>query len=184
MFDRQQQLVTLLTEVAGSQCFTKGGICLKIHLSLTNAMTEDLKKLGFSEKEARVYLMLLRIGPSVVSSIAARTDLKRVSLYSVLDSLQKRGLVSFDDSKGVRSYIPHDPECLLYAFEKKSAELKFQLDLAKDCIERMQSFSGYKNNDDESDLRVALNDLPKDFLLDLLTKRPRIASQLSYLIAK
>ena len=59
-----------------------------------------------------------------------------------------------------------------------------QLDLAKDCIERMQSFSGYKNNDDESDLRVALNDLPKDFLLDLLTKRPRIASQLSYLIAK
>jgi len=96
---------------------------------------ENLIKLGFNQKEAEVYLMLLRVGPSPVSSLAQRIGLKRASVYSVLDSLMVRGLVSFEQSGNCRRYIPHDPECLLFGLERQNAELRCQMDLAKTCVD-------------------------------------------------
>jgi predicted transcriptional regulator len=98
---------------------------------------DDLKKLGFTDKEAQVYLMLLRIGPSPVSALANRLGLKRVTVYSVLDSLCARGLVTFDQCGNCRRYIPHDPECLLDDLEKEGAELKFRMSLAKSCVSKL-----------------------------------------------
>lgn len=94
-------------------------------------------QLGFSEKEASVYLMLLRVGPSPVSSLARRINMKRVTVYAVLNSLIQRGLVTFEEAGSCRRYIPHDPECLLYGLEKQHAELRFRMGLAKDCIEKL-----------------------------------------------
>ena len=94
-------------------------------------------QLGFSQREAEVYLMLLRIGPSPASSLAQRVGMKRVTVYSVLDSLLARGLVTFEQEGGYRKYIPHDPECLMFGLEKRNAELKFQMNLAKTCIENL-----------------------------------------------
>jgi sugar-specific transcriptional regulator TrmB len=109
---------------------------------------ESLKQLGLTEKEAKVYLMLLRIGPSPVSSLARRTNLKRVTVYSVLDSLMSRGLVSFEKGENGRSYIPHDPECLLYDLEKESSQLNFRIKLAKNCIDQLST--GYNGGELES----------------------------------
>lgn len=94
-------------------------------------------QLGFTENEAKVYLMLIRIGPSPVSSLARRIGMKRVTVYSVLDSLGSRGLVTFEQTDSCRKYIPHDPECLMFGLEKQSAELKYRMSLAKTCIEGM-----------------------------------------------
>lgn len=101
-------------------------------------LIDNLIQLGLSEKEAEVYLMLLRIGPSPASSLARRINVKRVTVYSVLDSLSARGLVTFEENGNCRKYIPHDPECLLYGLEKQNAELKVRIELAKDCIEKLQ----------------------------------------------
>jgi len=101
-------------------------------------IVESLVQLGLTEKEAKMYLMLLRIGPSPVSSLAQRVGMKRVTAYSVLDSLVERGLVTFEQNGSCRRCIPHDPECLLYGLERQSAELKFRKGLAKTCIEGLQ----------------------------------------------
>ncbi len=97
-----------------------------------------LLQLGFSEKEAQVYLMLLRIGPSPASAIARRTGLKRATVYSVLETLANRALVTTEETQRGRKYSPHDPECLLYGLEKEKSELQFKLNLARNCIDELQ----------------------------------------------
>lgn len=104
-------------------------------------MLENLTKLGFSEKEAKIYLILLRNGPALASTLAIRTGLKRVSVYSILDALCSRGVVSYELSELGRRYLPHDPECLLYGLEKERAELQVKLDLAKNCVSSLSEIN-------------------------------------------
>lgn len=100
---------------------------------------ENLIQLGLSDKEARLYLLLLGVGPSQVSSLAKRALMKRVTVYSVLDSLCLRGLVTYEEATVGRRYIAYDPECLLDSLEKEKAELKWRMELAKDCIQKLNS---------------------------------------------
>lgn len=99
-----------------------------------------LVQLGLSEKEASVYMMLLRIGPSPVSTLAKRLSLKRVTTYAVLDSLCKKAYVRYTKREKCRIYIPSDPSCLLESVERKSQNLKYQLKLARECVTKLQSF--------------------------------------------
>lgn len=105
-------------------------------------LMQNLIKLGLNEKEAILYLGLLRLGPSPVSVLAQRVQIKRVSLYPILDSLCDRGLITFQETAKGRRYIPHDPECLLYGLEKENAELKSKMRLAEDCVRQAQAVPG------------------------------------------
>ena len=107
-------------------------------------MLENLTKLGFTEKEAKVYLILLRNGPALASTLALRAGLKRVSMYSILESLTARGIVSYENTPLGRRYLPHDPECLLYPIERERAELQVKWDLAKNCIDSLATLTVQK----------------------------------------
>ncbi len=102
---------------------------------------ESLMQLGFTEKEAMVYLILLRIGPSPASVVANRLDIKRATAYAVLNSLCQRGIVSFEEMNNGRRFIPHDPECILYNLERQESDLKFRMQVAKNCVEKLQNNS-------------------------------------------
>lgn len=104
-------------------------------------MFHQLTQLGLTEKEATLYMTMLRIGPSPVSTLAKRSNIKRVSLYSILNSLCERGLITFEQSKMGRRYIPYDPESLLYNLERESAQIKFRMQVAKDCIQELANMS-------------------------------------------
>ena len=105
-----------------------------LNRNFRTAMLENLTKLGFTEKEAKVYLVLLRHGPALASTLACRTGLKRVSVYGVLDALHAKGLISFENTQNGRRYLPHDPECILYDLEQAKAELQIKWELARDCV--------------------------------------------------
>ena len=53
-----------------------------------------LQNYGISEKEARVYLTVLELGTSASSTIARRMGENRVTVYSILKNLVKRGIAS------------------------------------------------------------------------------------------
>ncbi len=53
-----------------------------------------IKDLGLTENEAAVYLAALSLGPTTVLSIAKASGLERANIYRVIESLQKRGLMS------------------------------------------------------------------------------------------
>ena len=54
-----------------------------------------LKKLGFSDKTAKVYLGLLLLGPSSVRALASHVEYNRGTTYDALKWLQEEGVVSF-----------------------------------------------------------------------------------------
>ena len=57
-------------------------------------MLTQLKHIGLSENEAKVYLAMLELGPSPVLEIAAKAGINRPTAYAQIESLKKMGLVS------------------------------------------------------------------------------------------
>ncbi|OGF83378.1 hypothetical protein A3E63_02660 [Candidatus Giovannonibacteria bacterium RIFCSPHIGHO2_12_FULL_45_19] len=82
-------------------------------------MLDELKKIGLSENEARVYLALLELGSETAQEIAKKAAVKRATTYVQLEALMKKGLVtSFE--KGKKSYFrAEDPEHLIKIAERE-----------------------------------------------------------------
>lgn len=78
---------------------------------------EKLQELGLSEKEARTYLALVELGPSVVTGIAEKSGVNRSTAYVVLGTLAKRGLVHSAERRGGQLFSPTSPERLIEYLE-------------------------------------------------------------------
>lgn len=66
---------------------------------MTN-LEAEIKKLGLSDKEAKVYLAALELGQAPVAEIAAHSGIVRVTAYVILEELRKKGLVSTFSKEG------------------------------------------------------------------------------------
>jgi sugar-specific transcriptional regulator TrmB len=89
-------------------------------------LISHIEELGLSNKEARIYVSLLTLGPSPVQRIADQSGIKRVTTYVILESLVGLGLVS-QSVKGKKTYfIAEDPTNLRRLLEKREHELKEQ----------------------------------------------------------
>ncbi len=71
-----------------------------------------LKQLGFSEKEIKVYLALLKNGPSSVRTLAQASGINRGTTYDILKSLKDGGLVSFYHKDTKQFFVAEDPSAL------------------------------------------------------------------------
>ncbi len=58
-------------------------------------MIEELKKAGLTENEAKVYLSLIDIGPSLAGTISRKTGLHRRTVYDTTEMLIEKGLLSY-----------------------------------------------------------------------------------------
>lgn len=81
-----------------------------------------LQKLGLSDKEIKVYLTCLRLGPSAVRKIAQEADINRGTTYDILKSLKESGLVSYYHRKN-QYFIAEDPAKLTEALERRQTDL-------------------------------------------------------------
>ncbi|MBX9685307.1 MAG: hypothetical protein K2X27_01320 [Candidatus Obscuribacterales bacterium] len=71
-----------------------------------------LSDLGLSDKESAVYLSALALGPSAVQKIALHAGIKRTTVYSVLESLKSKGMVSEQISGFKVKYAASPPASL------------------------------------------------------------------------
>jgi len=93
---------------------------------MNEQLISHVEELGLSNKEARVYLACLSLGPASVQRIAERSGIKRVTTYVILESLVVLGLIS-QSTKGKKTYIvAEDPVNLERLLEKREHELKEQ----------------------------------------------------------
>ena len=74
---------------------------------------DKLQQLGFSPNEITVYLYLIENGKSRAGKIIELTGLHRNLVYTSLESLLKKKLVSKLTSRGVAEFIPNNPESIL-----------------------------------------------------------------------
>ncbi|MBI1974753.1 MAG: hypothetical protein HYS57_00135 [Parcubacteria group bacterium] len=100
-------------------------------------MLQELQKLGFSEKEARVYLALLELGSSRVQDIAQKAGIHRTTTYVILENLKKRGLAT-TLTKGKKEYFaPGAPESIASFLKNEGVELKEKVRAASQLLPRL-----------------------------------------------
>ncbi len=93
---------------------------------MNEELLAQIEELGLSEKEARVYLANLMIGPTNEQKIADQAEIKRVTTYVILESLSNLGLVS-KTNQGKKTYFTaEDPVSLHRLLEKKEQQIKEQ----------------------------------------------------------
>lgn len=88
------------------------------------ALEIELKNLGFSDKEAKVYLALLELGESPVQQISDKAKVNRATTYVVLEALQKRGLVTTVEKDKKVIFAAESPRALTRLFRAQEEELK------------------------------------------------------------
>ena len=84
-----------------------------------NKDINNLINLGFSENDAKVYLALTELKTSLVKPIIAKTGLHRSLVYTSLEHLVSRKLVSEFESKGKKHFSIVSPEALVHEFDEK-----------------------------------------------------------------
>jgi predicted transcriptional regulator len=89
-----------------------------------------LLQLGLSESEIGIFLVLLQDGPSSVQDISRASGINRVTVYSALAHLEKKGLVAETKKGARRLFVAERPEELKVIVEEKGEEIqKINLDL-------------------------------------------------------
>jgi len=103
------------------------------------AFEVELKKLGFSDKEAKVYFALLELGSSPVQQIAEKAAVNRATTYVVLEALRKRGVVSVVEKDDKTMFIAESPRTLLRLFRAKEQELKEKQEEFKKALPELEA---------------------------------------------
>ncbi|MDD9953588.1 MAG: hypothetical protein OXR66_04580 [Candidatus Woesearchaeota archaeon] len=85
--------------------------------------TEIFEQLGLTQGEIKTYLALLQTGPSSTGPIAKVSGVSRSKLYIILDKLEKRGMVSHVEEKGVLKFQAAQPGKITDYIERKKDEL-------------------------------------------------------------
>ena len=85
-------------------------------------LEEIFKKIGLSEKMAKVYGVVLEFGSQTVQQIAQRVGIPRPTAYVHIESLTKKGLVSKIEKGGRVYFVAESPENLKRLIEKNLKE--------------------------------------------------------------
>ena len=86
--------------------------------------TTLLKKIGLTDGEIKTYLALLRIGKSSTGPIAKESQVSRSKLYSILDKLEKKGLVSHIEERKVMYFIASEPNKIKDYIKEKEEQIR------------------------------------------------------------
>jgi len=99
----------------------------------------DLKRLGFTEYEAKIYIQLLRMPPSTAYEISKGANVPRPNTYHALEALAQRGAVLPVSENPVR-YVAAPPNDFLAALSNQTRAL------CADLSERLSSIAPSSND--------------------------------------
>lgn len=131
-------------------------------------LLENLSEFGLQENEARVYLASLSLGPTTILKLSKHSEVKRTTVYEVVDALERKGLMKKEIHVFKTLYSPEHPERLENTLESKrillsrvlpELEGKYHLKGTESSIKYYEGLSSIKNIYDD-----LLKDLkPHDF---------------------
>lgn len=75
-------------------------------------LEKSLTDFGLSIKEAKVYLAALELGQALASTLGRKTGINRSSVYTIITSLKKKGLIGVFRKRGVDYFCAADPDIL------------------------------------------------------------------------
>lgn len=97
------------------------------------------QRLGFTEKEAKIFLLIIQYGSSAASTLARLSGIKRTTVYNILNSLVAKGVVSYF-RQGAYTYFQIDDLNKLVLYEKE------RVNTAKILIDNLKIYTGAQQN--------------------------------------
>jgi sugar-specific transcriptional regulator TrmB len=109
-----------------------------------------LLQLGLSESEISIFVALLESGPSSVQDISRASSINRVTIYSALATLEKKGLVAETKKGARRLFVAERPEELKMIVEEKGEEVrKINFDLESMVLPVLKAINVNQENKPE-----------------------------------
>lgn len=107
----------------------------------------ELQRIGLDERQSKVYLAALELGPSPVQKIAQRAGVPRATTYLVLDDLRNKGFVTTYDEGKKTLFVAESPDRLESLIDEREAELKQQRGAIKELISELSSRGQFEKGD-------------------------------------
>lgn len=111
----------------------------------TSPIYKNLVTIGFSEKEASVYLSLLELGKRTVSPIARKSGINRTTVYDVLESLISKGLVTISGKEPLQEYVAESPETITKFLQKQIIQKQEGLAQIEKLLPELKSMHNVSN---------------------------------------
>ena len=133
------------------------------------AIQTTLKKIGLNDKEIKVYLALLKNGPTKPSALASSTKLNRATLYNIAQGLISKGIIASDLSGKSLIFAPLPASELDKMLAATKRELKEKENLIKEAINELNLITSSHEYPVPKIRFIEENNLEK-FLFDNLEK--------------
>jgi sugar-specific transcriptional regulator TrmB len=133
------------------------------HMKNTTILPLELRKLGLTEKEARVYLAALELGYTSVQNIAKKAQISRPTAYEIIKSLEKKELISRTEEKNKRYFAAQSPDHLLGTLKMRKKELE---EKEREFIRIIAVLRAKYYLDDKREIKVYQNKIGLEVLLD------------------
>jgi len=127
---------------------------------------EALKECGLSENEIKVYITLIKIGESTVQNIAKNANLPRTTTYHLLESLNKKSLISFVIKDLVKYFQAVSPTKLILILEERKKQIQ-------EIVPELNAMAGTVKEKPKITLFEGLSGI-KSTLQDVLEERKEI----------
>jgi sugar-specific transcriptional regulator TrmB len=85
---------------------------------------ETLERIGLSKNEARVYLILLKLGSQKAGGISKESQINRTTTYDALKRLLEKGLISYVVKANRKWFEPGDPKRLTQFIKEMEEDAK------------------------------------------------------------
>lgn len=108
-------------------------------------LLEQLERLDFDEKEAKLYVALSKRGDCTAAELAETTQIERTLVYYIIQKLVKRGLCSFKIKNNVKYYSPAPPQKILDELNEKTKTFQGVLPFLEKI--QQQPFEGHAKVD-------------------------------------
>src|SRR3989344_1350109 len=105
-----------------------------LSILMDQKIESNLKFLGLSEKEAKVYVSVLELGASPVLQISQKSGINRPTTYVEIEALIRMGLMSSYIKGKKRYFVAEPPERLGELINLKRAEIRDQQDRLADIM--------------------------------------------------
>src|SRR3989344_6373061 len=84
----------------------------------------ELRKIGLTEGEIKVYQALLDIGECTKTILAKQSKIAPSNIYDVTNRLAEKGLISKVEKNGITHFSPADPKQMLSFLDQKETEIE------------------------------------------------------------
>lgn len=110
---------------------------------MNSILESKLKDIGLGEKEAKVYLAAMDLGPATAKQIAQKASVNRATTYVQIESLTEKGLMSSFD-KGKKTFFnAESPERLFRFIEKQKNETLEKENILKETLGELKNVFDY-----------------------------------------